>query len=459
MMFLSTILFSAIAGAASPEPPKSHLAISYCDSGEHYQFEVVTCPIELYNTGDKPIRISKGEAKFPWDSIDADVVVPPKGKAYVTAKVDTRNDEGMTRRPFRFSTDEPGNEVRGSEVRMMVLSVLDQSKPKLDYGIVKPEEKLPELSIQLSSREAKDFRILGIESSPEWLDAKVDEDGRTLRAKLRANVPLGLVHHDHFVKLKIAAPQQKQAWVAVEANVLGDVVPNSNPVELGLMRNVGKHEFLIRLSSRSGKAFETGKLEMKGLSGKVEKIPCTPAKADCAMLKLDIGNDQPLGKLEGVLNVELKDSGRILPIELVGFLLDSKTKVHDMDELLKQSEQGQSKADVAAKPLDLGKAIEGSIKKEEPPLPGKGPLLRWSVANQNPIYGYIIYRADSEGGPFLRVNKDVVRAISEGADSSGSYQWRDNSAESGKTYWYRIGILNRNGSRQDLTGAQKVVAK
>lgn len=458
-MILSTFLFAAIA-AANPEPPKSNLTVSYCDAGEHYQFETVACPIELYNTGDKPIRVSKGEARFPWDSVDADVVVPPKGKAYANAKVDTRNDEGMTRRAFRFSTDEPGHPTRGSDVRIMILSVLDQPKPRLDYGAVRLEEKLPELSLQLSSREAKDFRILAVESAPEWVDAKVDDDGRTLRAKLRSNAPWGLIQHDHFIKLKTNAPQQQHAWVAVEANVLGDVVPNGNPVELGLMRNAGKHEFMVRLSSRSGKAFEVGKLEINGLSGKASKAPCAPAHPDCAMVKLDISNDQRLGKLEGRLNVELKDLGKTLPIDLVGFLVDSKTKIHDMDELVKQSgQQEQSTAAVAGNKLDLGKAIEGSVKKEEPAPSGNGPLLRWSVANQTPIYGYIIYRAQNENGPFLRVNKEIIRTVGSGTDDSGSYQWRDNSAESGKTYWYQIGILNRTGDRQNLTGAQKVVAK
>jgi len=49
--------------------------------------------------------------------------------------------------------------------------------------------------------------------------------------------------------------------------------------------------------------------------------------------------------------------------------------------------------------------------------------------------------------------------VGESDAKSGSYQWRDDSAESGKTYWYSIGVINRNGSRQDLTGAQKVTAK
>ena len=453
-------LLVSLAAAATPVP--SHLAISYCDAGEHYQFETVTCAIELRNTGDKPVHVSKGEAKFPWDSIDrGTITVPPKGAAYINAKVDLRNDEGVTRRAFRFATDEPGHPYRGSEVHAMVLSVLDQAKPTLDFGVVKLDEKLPDASISLSSREAADFRITAVASKPDWLDVTLDPDGRTVHATLRADVPWGLIHHDQFVKLKINAPQQPQAWVAVNAQVLGDVVPDGNPFQLGMMRTNGKHQFLVRLSSRSGKDFKLGKVDVQGIKGNAKTEACVPAATGCALVRLDVANDQPTGKLEGVLAVELPEYHRTLPVELVGLLLTPDTKIHDLDELLKEAsaQGGESKASAAAKPLDLGKAIVDTVRKQEPPPAGNGPLLRWSVAHQEPIYGYVIYRADREGGPFLRVNKDIVRVVEEGDDKSGAYQWRDNSVESGKTYWYRIGLINRNGSRADLTGAQKVVAK
>jgi len=457
MNVLNTLL--SVLVAANPAPP-AYLKISYCDAGEHYQFESISCSIELNNTGDTPIKVSKGEAKFPWDGIDTGtIIVPAKGVAYINAKVDLRNDEGATRRAFRFATDEPRQDYRGSEVRAMVLSVLDQAKPTIDFGVVKPEQKLPESSITLSSREVKDFRITGIVSKPDWLDVTLDKDGRTVRAKLRSTAPWGLIHHDQFIKLTINAPQQPQAWVAIEANVLGDVVPDGNPFQLGLMRTDGKHEFLVRVSSRSGKDFKIGKLDLKNVKGTAKAEPCVPAAKGCALVRLAVANDQPTGKVEGMLEVQLPDYKRTLPIELVGMLLTPETKIHDMEELMKQSEQGaQSKASTPGVP-DLGKAIANTVKQEEPPPPGEGPLLRWSVAHQDPIYGYAIYRADSENGPFLRVNKDVIRVVDDSADKSGSYQWRDNSAESGKTYWYQIGILNRNGSKKDLTGAQKVVAK
>ena len=92
--------------------------------------------------------------------------------------------------------------------------------------------------------------------------------------------------------------------------------------------------------------------------------------------------------------------------------------------------------------------------------PGQGPLLKWQVSNENNMYGYLIYRGDGENGPFLRVNKDIVRVGDNKGDGvTSTYAWRDDSATAGKTYWYYIGMLNRDGTKQQLSGPQQVKAK
>lgn len=458
-MFAISGLFSLMA-MATPAPT-SHLAVSPCDAGEHYQFEIVECPIELHNTGDKAIHVSNGRSRFPWDSIDTGTItVPPKSVAYINAKMDLRNSEGRTAHAFGFDVDEPGQSRRGSEVSAFALSVLDQTKPMLDFGTVKTSEAMPERSIALSSREARDFRITGIESKPDWLDVTIAADGRSITARLKSNAPWGLIHHDDFVKLKVNAPQQSQVWIGIQAEVQGDVAPDGNPFQLGLVRTGSKHEFLVRITSRSGDDFKVGALAVERIKGSAKAEPCVPAAKGCRLIQVDISDDNPTGKLEGLLSVELPDAKKTLPIELIGLLLSPDTKIHNMDEMTSQAEAGaQSKAPATSKAADITSALKSSVRKDEPPPPGQGPLLKWSAAHQAVIYGYAIYRADNASGPFLRVNKDIIRVVQEGDDKSGSYQWRDNTAESGKTYWYSIGVINRNGSKQDLTGAQKVVAK
>ncbi|MDE1960563.1 MAG: hypothetical protein KGH80_03110, partial [Xanthomonadaceae bacterium] len=114
-------------------------------------------------------------------------------------------------------------------------------------------------------------------------------------------------------------------------------------------------------------------------------------------------------------------------------------------------------------PLDLKSALQKSTEAAPPPPvdpPGHGPLLKWQVSNENNLYGYLIYRGDGENGPFLRVNRDIVRVGEDKGDGvTSTYAWRDDSATAGKTYWYYIGMLYRDGSKQQLSGPQKVMAK
>lgn len=458
---LSSLLFLLAATAATATTPTSQLTVSTCDAGEHYQFEIATCSMELRNSGDKTIRVSEAGSRFTRDSVSpASIVLPPKGVAYVEAKVDLRNKEGLSYHSFRFVTDEPGAPQRGSGVSAYVQSVLDQSLPKFDFGIVKESEAAAPSSraVTLSSREVRNLRITSIETAPEWLDVRIDGDGRTVRAALKKNAPWGVTHNGAaYVKLGLNAPQQPHAWIEVDVDLRGDVVPDSNPFQLGMMRSVGKHEFLLRLTNPSGKKFKVGKLVMKGIEGKASAQSCTPAASGCRLIHIVVDNHQPLGRLPGSLEIELPEFSRILPVELFGILISPETKIHELNE--QPVNPGAQSSVVQPVQPNLKSALENAVRSEAPPPLGSGPLLRWGVAHQTRIYGYVIYRSESEDGPLLRVNREIIPLFKDGTDASGSYQWRDDSTQPGKSYWYQIGILNRDGSKEDLTGRQKIIAK
>jgi hypothetical protein len=55
------------------------------------------------------------------------------------------------------------------------------------------------------------------------------------------------------------------------------------------------------------------------------------------------------------------------------------------------------------------------------------------------------------------VNAALIPA--ERTDGLIDYQWRDTSAEPGKTYWYSSGVVGMNGIKRQLSDPQKVVAK
>lgn len=460
MLSIHTLILSLLTSAAPN--PQSHLVISPCRIGERQQFDVATCDIELRNDGSKPIKITKGEAALPWDKIGSAAVVPAHGTAYLKATVDLRDSVGFVKRSFRLTTDEPGIlAIRGASVHAFVSTILDQASPKIDFGAVKLSGAMPTEAITLTSREVADFRILEVTSKPSYMDARIDPDGQTVRVTLRKDVPWGLQHEK--IKLRTNAPQQREVWISVDVNAIGEVAPSGNPFSFGLMRTNAKNEFLLRLTSDSAKAFKIGSARMEGIKGSVDVVPCVPPDTACKMLRITVANDQQVGRLQGSILVDLPDFKRTLPIETVGMLLTPDYQVHDFDKELQKSGQASSSATPAngtAGGFDLKQAIKQEVHKDESaPPPGNGPLLKWSVANEGTVYAYIIYRADSETGPFVRVNKDLVRAADDEGNAFGAYQYRDNTAVSGRTYWYQIGTVKGSGEKSPLGGAQKVVAK
>lgn len=443
--------------------PPSGLTVPVCNAGEHQQFETVTCDIELRNAGDNPIRVFDATPVSHLDRIDSEVVVAPRATAYLRATVMPVNAVGYAHRFFRFKTDEAGViKTRSADVQMFLSTVLDQASPKIDLGTVRLGNLPPAQPLALSSREVDDFRILEILSKPDFADVAIADDHRTLRVSVREGAPWG-TQHDR-IKLKINAPKQPEAWVDVDVNVQGHVIAEPDPVLLGLMRTDKQHEFLIRLTNPAKKPFRVGKLDVEGLKGTAKQQPCVPKAKGCAIIKVTVANDQPQGRVGGDLRIELPDFGRTLPVRLGGgLLLGPEVPIHDVErEAAKAAASGASSgapATAASQP-DLKQTIAQAVeRKEMPDLPGRGPLLRWNVAHQAGYYGFIIYRAASESGPFARVNPELLRVVDESESRNGSYQWRDTTAVPGTTYWYQIGLVREDGEKVPLSGAQKVVAK
>jgi hypothetical protein len=459
-MLISILLASALASASGGSMP-SNLIVQPCDFGDVYQFSNVQCQIELQNLGSEPIRISKLEAARTGDSLSAPngLVVPPRSIAHVMASVNVENEEGMSRFYFRFETDEPGQKIRNAEVRGFVDSVLDQSTPLVDFGAVDLDALGEKKTLVLSSRATSDFRITGVLQTPPYVDVVIGGDKRSVIATLKSDAPLGPRQTD-FIKLSVNTREQSQVWVRLKSDVRGDVVASSNPFALGLMRTDSTNEFLIRLVSRSGKSFRVGpvKIERVNATASVEK--CIPLSSDCKLLRLLISKDQPTGQIGGVVRVGLPDTRQELPIFVWGMLLSPEVKVVDLGKEMEKKEQDAAVSSEPASPdVNIKSALKLAVRDAQvPPPPGDGPLIKWSATNEQLVYGYAVYRADSEKGPFVRVTDHVIQTGN--ADGTGSkYQWRDNSAISGRTYWYYIGILNRDGSKQQLSTPQKVVAK
>jgi hypothetical protein len=429
------------------------------DVGEIFQTNTGRSTVMFTNTGAKPVKILSvtpvsdtdrvGNFKFP-------VTIAPRTSVNIPVTVFSGMDAGDRNHLFKIEFDDGKRATAGAKVHLFGLSVLDAPQPKVDLGTVNTNAVPPVKAVALSSREVADFRITRIVETPDFVTARIEPDGRTVSIGGKSGASWGL--HDGYVKVALNSSVQPQAWIEVKADVHGDVIPSSNPVEMGVFHNT-QLPFVVQLKSRDGKPVTLGKVELNGFHGQVTKEPCVGAAKGCAQISTKVANDQKGGVLRGKLLVELPELHHQLTVNIGGLYMPDSVKVHSLEEAM----QKNAKASAEPPPLDLKSALRKSTEVAPPPAvdpPGHGPLLKWQVSNENNIYGYLVYRGDGENGPFLRVNKEIVHVEgSKGDGVTSTYAWRDDSAVSGKTYWYYIGLLNRDGTKQQLSGPQAVKAK
>src|SRR5690606_21895481 len=83
---------------------------------------------------------------------------------------------------------------------------------------------------------------------------------------------------------------------------------------------------------------------------------------------------------------------------------------------------------------------------------GSGPVqLKWTARNDGRLYGYMIYRSENRAGPFRRVNEHPVPTRSGNPDESTQYGFTDDAVQPGRTYYYYIDTLARDGTQERLS--------
>ncbi|MGA7297681.1 MAG: hypothetical protein WBW92_09245, partial [Rhodanobacteraceae bacterium] len=196
-----------------------------------------------------------------------------------------------------------------------------------------------------------------------------------------------------------------------------------------------------------------------GFRGDVALERCVPAALGCKLISFRVSDEQETGKLNGSVVVTFPDFGSTLSIPVSGLVISHDSKVIDLAKPAGDRASGR-KSEVSDAPADFSKVLQKvTAQPILPPSdpPGKGPVLRWSVENEQPLFGYLVYRSEHKDGPFLRVNDEIIPVLGHD-DAASMYAWRDTSAVKGKTYWYFIKTLANDGTKKRLTEAQKVVA-
>ena len=461
MLLSLTVPLLVAVSASQADAPR--LEVKNCSFGESFVFNPAECTIQVTNGGNKKALVKRVVPGSPADSVTPPhFELAPGETVKLKARVSPEVASGMTSRVFLLDLGEKQEFPTYVQAQGFVSSVLDDPKPSIDFDDVFIDGPAVTREVVFTSREVKDLRVTGVVEAPDFIEASVDKDGRTVRLAYRKSAPLGPRSSDRVV-VSLNAPQQSKASVMVNANITGDIASEKDPFPLGTVRTDENREYFVPLKSRSGKPVRIGAVKLDGWAGaKVDVLDCEPAARDCKRVRITGGKGAGFGPLLAVLKVELSDSKRELPVRLTALALPPGVEpAEEPAEAEQTAEQKRLMADPRARGAnDIHDVLKAKVREsKEPAPPGRGPLLKWSVANEDAVYGYVIFRGDAEQGPVERVNKDIIRAGAFEEGYANSYQWRDTTAVAGRTYWYSIGLINKDGSKDSLTGPQLVRAK
>lgn len=429
------------------------------DFGESYQFAEVQHDIEVWNRSDHAVELKAIDGSTPGLHAEFDQATLAPGKsAKLHIRFGLEDRVGSVAVSYPFAAEQNGKSERYLvQLTGFVDSILDTPKPSLQFGTV--DEKAPHpQTIKLTSADHPDFKIARVLQAPDFVDVRI-EGGQSLIVTPKASETLGL--KAGFVKVALTSPLQPAARIGVQMDLHGNVVPDQNPLNFDLQHPSALRTVRLQLTSRDGKPFQLGKSSLEGGAHiDIQEAACLPAeRPDCHALLLKLRKDQPHGILKDTLLVDLPKSHHKLEVRLGGLFFGDDVKVRSIEE---EAQKGATTSKATPNErVDLHSALHNAVAPVDDAVPaGEGPLLKWSVANEAGIYGYAIFRGDTEDGPFQRVNPNsIVRAHNEGDNSSAKYQWRDTSAKAATEYWYYISIFYNDGRKQQLTGPQKVLAK
>lgn len=433
----------------------SRLSTEIGDFGETYQFSTRDAQFLVTNHAAEPVEVAVMAQRATDVVVAAPRTIPAHGSVPVRVRIDSGNDIGVKIHSFEVQVLGHPDETVYGVVRGFVQSILDEPRPHVDFGVIDVNADSSAIrTVSLQSEDDPELRITRVLDKPDFTVVKVAPDGKSLDIVLNRGVAVwGL--QSGYVKLAISNPKQTEAWVEVLADIHGAVVPFTNPFNFGVARLGENNEFAIRLDHRDDKDFKVGGIALKGFKGTPTITSCAPPRAGCKLLKITLAPTERIGKIDGKILVDLPEYARQLSITVSGLVFKKSGEVVDFDTAAKKANEESAHSTIAS-------ALKAATQSEEtatpivmPTPPGEGPLLKWTVQNESQVYGYLIYRADSETGHAKRLNEGVVRSVQTRDGRTVTYQWRDTTAQPGQTYWYEVRTIDLRGVRQPLTGRVK----
>ncbi|HKE47556.1 MAG TPA: hypothetical protein VKB52_05800 [Rhodanobacteraceae bacterium] len=83
---------------------------------------------------------------------------------------------------------------------------------------------------------------------------------------------------------------------------------------------------------------------------------------------------------------------------------------------------------------------------------------KWSTASEQDSFAFDVYRGDSEKGEFAKINKDPILGAGT-TDETHKYEYRDDSIDPCKDYWYYVESTSTKGVHEKFTPTFHAPAK
>ncbi|HEY0232368.1 MAG TPA: hypothetical protein VGC55_14045 [Dokdonella sp.] len=118
----------------------------------------------------------------------------------------------------------------------------------------------------------------------------------------------------------------------------------------------------------------------------------------------------------------------------------------------------------AAKPAETAAAVkeipEGACGDQSavPPDQRVANTVRWSTASEQDNFGFDVFRGDSEKGEFKKLTKDPILGAGT-SDETHKYEYRDDSIDPCKPYWYYVEGITTKGTHDKFTPTFPAPAK
>lgn len=464
MYFLFIVLSQASIGeliAAEDEaaPSKAtetihQLEVSFADVGIVYQYSAISANVVLINTSADSVRIDRIESSQKNAGATIKFVphkLMPGDSTTVRFTLPGSDNVGLFAHIFYAYSNEQAKPIAKIAIRGFADWMVDPSSLSLDLGLVNYKESFQK-KLFVESRPGTEVRITSILQKSSWIKADITDGGRSITLTADPKMPWGLF--DETILLGTDNGIQSRASVHVRGEVRGAVVPSTNAIDFSIIREGQSAEQAVRLEDVANTRLRIGRVSVSGMKANTRIEECTPISALCKILKIDLP-EQKLGEApRGVLRIAFPDYDAELPIPFGGSVIGKNTVIRDLNKELEISASSQRSVTSA-----LNSAVNAPKPVEMPAPVGRGPLLKWEMANEGPIFGYEIYRSKSLSGPFARANDEIISKLSNGPAGTSIYRWRDLHASAGEEYWYYIGVVYSSGRKEVLNTPQRVVAK